>query len=179
MEQKRSITYKQSMSSSDLFRYVKAVALPVGVFVLCLITISSLAGFGTKLVAPMTAVMWVVGAICAAIQPSHRANVLSETHVAIAGYLAMLLALKKIIAMMSGVSSEMLMAAFNQAMPVTSGSAISGWLQNLMWITAAMTPIGFVAMQVKRVFSFRKERSTKKAFEGLRGSRSGTDEHLR
>lgn len=172
------ITYKQSMSGSDFFRYVKAVSLPIGVFLLSLVAIQSLAGFGSKLIAPLTAVMWVTGSVCALILPSHRGSILSETHVAIAGYLATLMALKEIVAMMSGVSSEMLMAAFNQAIPTPSGSAISGWLQTLMWITAAMTPVGFVGMQVKRVFSFRRQQSTQKTFDRIRGIRRGVDEHL-
>lgn len=176
---KTPITYKQNMSGADLFRYMKAVGLPLGIFLLSLLAIQSLAGFGTKLVAPMTAVMWAIGAISAIILPSHRGSILTETHVAIAGYLATLVALKEIIAMMSGVSSEMLMAAFNQAIPVTSGSAISGWLQTLMWITAAMTPIGFVGMQVKRIFSFKRNQSTQKTFDRLRGIRPGMDEHLK
>lgn len=178
-QQKKSITYTQAMSRADFLRYMKAVGLPLGVFMLSLVAIEMLAGFGTKLIAPMAGIMWAVGAICALLLPSHRGGILTETHVAIAGYLATLVALKEIISMMSGVSSEMLMAAFNMAIPTTSGSAISGWLQTLMWITAAMTPIGFVGMQVKRVFSFKRNQSTQKTFDQLRGIRYGTDEHQR
>lgn len=176
---KQAITYKQPTSNADIARYAKAVGLPLSVFLLSLFAIQSLAGFGTKLIAPMTAAMWAVGAITALILPSHRGSVLTETHVAIAGYLATLIALKEIVAMMSGVSSEMLMAAFGMSIPATSGSAISGWLQTLMWITAAMTPIGFVGMQVKRIFSFKRNQSTQKTFDRIRGIRPGMDEHLK
>lgn len=174
---KKAITYKQTMSQSDFFRYLKAVGVPLSIFVLSLFAIQSLAGFGSKLVAPLTGVMWATGAICAIIMGSHRGSILTETHVTIAGYLAALLALKEVIALMSGVSSEMLMAAFNQAIPVTSGSAISGWLQNMMWIAAVMTPIGFIGMQVKRVFTFRREKSAQKTFDEIRGIRPGMAEH--
>lgn len=177
--ERKSITYKQAMSNADFARYLKAVGLPIGVFLLTLFATQSLSGFGTKLVAPLTAAMWFTGTLTAILLPSHRGSVLTETHVAIAGYLALLLALKEVIAMMSGVSSEMLMAAFNQAIPATSGSAISGWLQNLMWITAAMTPIGFISMQVKRLFTFKREQSAQKTFDRIRGIHANDANHLR
>ena len=173
----KTITYRQSLSASDLFRYVKAVLMPFGVFVLALFVTQSLAGFGTKLVAPMTCLMWVTGVVCALALPSHRSSIMNETHMTIGIYLITLVALKYIISLMSGVSSEMLMAAFNQAIPTTSGSAISGWLQTLMWITAVMTPIGFVGMQGKRLFSFKRKNAKEKTLEGLRGVRDGDGEH--
>ncbi len=176
---RNSIIYKQAMSRNDWFRYIKAVSIPLGIFLLSLVVIQSFAGFGTKLVAPMTAIMWTVAVIGSLVQPSHRKSILTECYVAIAGYLAVLYALKTVIAMMSGVSSEMLMQAFGQAIPATSGSAISGWLQTLMWITSVMTPIGFIAMQVKRMFSFRRNESTQKTFDRIRGIRPGAEDHLR
>lgn len=168
---KNKITYKQKMSGADLFRYVKAVALPLGVFALSLIVISQLAGFGTYLVAPLTGVMWCLGAVACILLPSHRSSILNETHMTIGIYLITLFALKTIISVMSGVSSEMLMQAFNQSIPTTSGSAVSGWLQNLMWITAVMTPIGFVGMEGKKIFSFRRKSSKEKFMEQTRGIR--------
>ena len=168
----KRITYKQKMSGSDLFRYVKAVALPVGVFVIALITIQNLAGFGSKIVAPLTGAMWAVGVITCLILPSHRASVLKTTHVTIGIYLITLFALKHIITLMSGVSSEVFMETFNQAIPVTSGSAVSGWLQNMMWITGVMTPIGFIGMQGKRIFTFRKNAAKETFMERIRGVRT-------
>ena len=170
------LTYKQKMSGADLFRYVKAVAIPLAVFILSLIAIQSLAGFGSKLVAPLTGIMWCAGAICAIIMPAHRSSILTETHVTIACYLSALIVFKELIALLSGVSSEMLMDAFGQAIPVTSGSAITGWLQTLLWITAAMTPAGYIAMQVKRVFTFHKNKAKDKTFEQLRGIRKGPED---
>ena len=138
----------------------------------------SLAGFGTKLVAPLTAIMICMGAICAIILPSHRSSILTETNVTVGIYLITLIALKHIISMMSGISSEMFMAVFNQAIPATSGSAISGWLQTLMWITAVMTPIGFVGMQGKRIFTFKRKASKEKFIEQTRGIRTTDNGHL-
>lgn len=175
----KPITYKQGMSRTDLFRYLKAVGVPLAIFIFSLLSIQSLAMFGRKLVAPLTAIMWATGVICAILMPSHRESVLKETHVAVVGYLVAIISLKEVVALMAGVSSEDLMAAFGQAIPVTSGSAISGWLQNMMWIAAAMTPVGFVGMQVKRVFSFHREQSTQKTFDRIRGIRPGTEEHLK
>lgn len=175
----QQITYKQKMSGADLFRYVKAVAFPLAVFVIALIAIQNLAGFGTKLVAPLTGIMWCMGVVCCFLLPSHRTSILKETHMTIGIYLITLVALKYIVAMMSGVSSEMLMEAFNQAIPTTSGSAISGWLQSLMWITAVMTPVGFIGMQGKRVFSFRRKAAKEKFMEQTRGVRSNGGEHMK
>lgn len=172
---RKKITYKQKMSGTDLFRYVKAIALPLGVFVLSLIVISQLAGFGTYLVAPLTGVMWCLGAVACLLLPSHRSSILNETHMTIGIYLITLFALKSIISIMSGVSSEMLMQTFNQSIPTTSGSAISGYLQNLMWITAVMTPVGFVGMQGKKIFTFRRKASKEKFMEQTRGIRQDDD----
>jgi len=169
-----AIVYRQKISKSDIFRYVKAVVFPTGIFVLSIFTISSLAGFGTYLVAPLTGFMWCAGAISAFIIPSQRGSILTETHVTLGVYLLTLLALKQIIALMSGVSSEMLMAAFNQSIPVTSGSAISGWLQSVLWLTAVMTPVSFIGIQAKKVFTF-KRRSKEKFMDQIRGVRKGKD----
>lgn len=179
LEQETKLVYKQKLNRNDILRYIKAIGLPSATFLLALIAIQSLAAFGAKLIAPLTAIMWSVGVICTFLMPSHRSSILTETHVTIGGYLVTLIAIKEIVAMMSGVSSEMMMAAFNQAIPITSGSAISGWLQNLLWIDAVMTPIAYVGMQVKRVFSFRKNNSKEKAFEQLRGINSGNQRHLK
>ena len=176
--ERKAITYKQKMSGAEFFRYVRAVSLPIGVFVLSLLVIQALAGFGSKLVAPLTGLMWAFGALCAIWLPSHRASIMTETHMTIGIYLITLIALKTIISLMSGVSAEMLMAAFNQAIPVTSGSAISGWLQTLMWINGVMTPFGFIGMQGKRLFSFKRKASKEKFFEQTRGIRRNKSDHL-
>ena len=71
----------------------------------------------------------------------------------------------------AGVSSEMLMASYNQAIPLTSGSTISGYLQSLLWIASVMTPLGFIGMQAKKIYSFHRKASKQKFFEQTRGLR--------
>ncbi|MBQ7818427.1 MAG: hypothetical protein IJ341_01890 [Bacteroidales bacterium] len=175
----KNIVYRQKMSGGDVFRFVKAVAVPLAIFILSLVVISQLAGFGSKLVAPLTGVMWCVGSLCCLMLPSFRTSILRETHMTIGIYLITLLALKYIIAMMSGVSSEMLMEAFNQAIPVTSGTAIAGTLQTIMWLTAVSTPIGFIGAQGRRLFQFKRKAEKEKFMERTRGVRLTDDAHLK
>lgn len=176
MENKNVLSYKQKASKSDMTRYFKAVALPFGIFIIAIFTIYNFAGFGSKLVAPLTGVMWLVGIGCALILPSHRLSILRETHATVAIYLISLSAIRELISMVSGVSSEMLMAAFGQAIPLTSGSAFAGWLQNLLYITALMTPLGFVIMQGKKVYSFKRKGNQKETLAQLRNIRN--DHHI-
>ena len=73
----------------------------------------------------------------------------------------------------------MLMASYNQAIPLTSGSTISGYLQTLLWIASVMTPLGFVGMQGKKIYSFRRKASKQKFFEQTRGLRDAGHPHSR
>jgi len=175
---KSKFTYKQKITKSDFSRYIRAVSLPILIFALSLISIQLLEGFGSKLVAPLTALMICGGVICAIWLPSHRSSILKETYITVGAYLLALLAFRQVISMMAGVSSEMFMETFNQTMPVTSGSAISGWLQNLMWISAVMTPIGFIGMQGKRVFTFKRKNSKERFMNQTRGYHKDEDSHL-
>lgn len=166
-----TLTYKHSNTSANAMRYLKAIGFPVGIFLLALFCISRFAAFGLNIVAPLTGAMWVFGVICALLLPSHRGSILTETHVTIGCYLLALTGVRELIALVSGVSSEMLMSTYNQAIPLTSGSTISGYLQTFLWITAIMTPLGFFGMQGKRVFTFRHKASKAKEIDRLRGIR--------
>ena len=75
------------------------------------------------------------------------------------------------IALISGVSSEMLMATYGQAIPITSGTAFSGTLQSIMWATAVFVPFGFVTMQGKKVLTLRRKGNKNKVIDQLRGIR--------
>ena len=172
-----SITYRSGMSGADICRYIKAVGLPIGVFLLAMFAIDRFAAFGSNLIAPLTGVMWAAGAACALILPSHRSTILNETHVTIACYLLALTGIRELIALVSGVSSEMLMASYNQAIPLTSGSTVSGYLQTLLWISAIMTPLGFIGMQGKRIYSFRRKASKQKFFDQTRSIRDAGHSH--
>ena len=57
----QQITYKQKMSGADLFRYVKAVAFPLAVFVIALIAIQILQDLAQSLLPrlPVLCGVWV------------------------------------------------------------------------------------------------------------------------
>jgi len=78
---KSKFTYKQKITKSDFSRYIRAVSLPILIFALSLISIQLLEGFGSKLVAPLTALMICGGVICAIWLPSHRSSILKETYI--------------------------------------------------------------------------------------------------
>lgn len=178
MQDIKKITYKQKMSGGEVFKYIKAVGLPIFTFFLALIVITSLKGFGTKLIAPCTALMWCFGVFCAFFLPSHRNSIMNETYITVGVYLITLEGITILISWLSGVSSETLMAVFNQSISATSGSAIAGWMQNLLYITAVMTPLGYIGMQGKRLYSFKKKSSKEKFLEQARGIRKG-EGHLK
>ncbi len=165
------LTYKRAQSNADIFRYLKAIALPVFNFLLAMFTIDHFNLFGYDLIAPLTGVMWGCGALVAFFQPSHRRSVLKETHVTTAVYLISLIVIKELISTISGVSAEMLMATYNQVLPVTSGAAFSGYMQSLLWITTIMTPVGFIFMQVKKLFTMHRNQEAKKFHDKLLGTR--------
>lgn len=165
------LTYKRAQSNADISRYLKAIAFPVFNFLLAMFTIDHFNLFGYDLIAPLTGVMWGVGVLVAFILPSHRRSVLKETHVTTAVYLISLIVIKELITAISGVSSEMLMATYNQVLPVTSGAAFSGYMQTMLWITTIMTPVGFIFMQVKKMFTMRRNSEAKKFHDKLLGTR--------
>ena len=138
---------------------------------LALFVITRFAQFVSNLIAPLTGIMWAFGALCALLLPSQRVSTLTETNVTIACYLLSMAGIRELIALVSGVSSEMLMASYNQAIPLTSGSTISGYLQSLLWIASVMTPLGFMGMQAKKIYSFCRKASKQKFFEQTRGLR--------
>ena len=172
------LTYKRRASKDDLARYIKVVAVPISLYLLAIVVINNFAAFGRNLLAHLTGVMWIVGVICAAILPSLRSSIIKETHVTIGSYLCGVAGLKALIALASGVSTEMLMETYNQAIPITSGSAIAGLLQSMLWISAVTVPLGFIGMEIKKVFSFRKKRSKSEALMGIRNIRDTNAKHM-
>lgn len=167
----KSITYKQGMSSKELGGYVKAVALPIGVFLMALLITSNFGAFGSNIVAPAASVMWLAGALVAWKIPSQRRQTLKETYIGVAGYCAGLFLLKMLIGIAASTSSEQLMASFNQVMPVSTNSTISGFLQSMLWILAFMTPITFLGMMAKQFVTFRRTLSKDKVLQQVRGIR--------
>lgn len=173
MEKRRSetLTYKQNMSKREVYRVIQAIGIPLGLFGLALFTISNFANFGTKLICPLSGAMWAIGVIVALLMPSQRKEVLNQTMVVCAIYFLGLLGLKILLGIVSGVSSEMIAASYSQAIPTSTGNAIPGYLQTMMWFTAVLIPVGEISMQVKRLFQFKKSQTLQKTFGQKRSLR--------
>lgn len=165
------ITYKQGISGKEITGYFFAIGFPAAVLVLSLIIVSYFGQFGQNLMAPMVAFMWICGAICALILPSHRQGIITETHWTIVGYLIGMFGLQKIVQLVSGTTNEMLVATYEQAMPAASNASLTGFLEYMLWIVAVMVPIGFTAMEGKKIILFRRKVSKQKFFDQLRGIR--------
>lgn len=177
--EEKNLTFKQNMSRQEAMAIFKAVILPIITFVLGLFVISNLANYGKYLICPLAGVMWLTGLIVAIIMPGQREEVLNQTLVISCIYFIALIGLKGLLGLLSGVSAEMIMASFDQAMPTATGNAIPGYVQTMMWFVAVLVPVGNIGMQVKRVFQFKKTQSLHKAFGQARGLRNDRNEHTR
>lgn len=165
------ITYKQGISSKEVTGYFFAIGFPVVVLVLSLIIVSCFGQFGQNLIAPMVALMWIGGAVCGLILPSHRQGIITETHWTIVGYLIGMFGLQKIVQLVSGITNEMLAATYEQAMPAASSASLTEFLEYMLWIVVVMVPIGFVVMEGKKIILFRRKVSKQKFFDQIRGIR--------
>lgn len=168
---KETLTYKQNLSKTELKQALIAIGAPLGTLILGIFTITNLANFGTKLICPLSAVMWILGLIVATLMPAMRKEVLNQTLITCSLYYLAILCLKILLGIVSGVSSEMIAASFDQAIPLATGNVIPGYIQNIMWFTAVGVPIGFVTVQGKRLFQFKKSQSLNKTFGQKRGLR--------
>lgn len=175
--QTQRLTYQRAQANADITRFAKAVAYPIGLFMLAMFVINRFNLFGVNIIAPFTGIMWLCGLVVAWFLPSHRAGTLRETHITIGVYLVSLTIFKELVGAISGVSSEMLMATYNQAIPVTSGQAFSGYLQTMLWITTIMTPVGFLGMQVKKMFTLKRNQEAKKYHDRLLGTRQNSGQY--
>lgn len=168
---KEILTYKQDLTRAEMKHVAIAIGAPLGVLALGIIAITNLANFGTKLICPLSAAMWIIGLLVATLMPAMRKEVLNQTLVVCAMYYLGLLALKILLGIASGVSSEMIAASFDQAIPTATGNVIPGYIQNIMWFTAVGVPIGFVSLQGKRLFQFKKSQTLNKTFGQKRSIR--------
>ena len=82
------------------------------------------------------------------------------------GYFRLLLGI------ISGASSEMIAASYDQAIPMSTGNAIPGYVQTMIWFVAVLVPIGFIGMQGKRLLNFRHSQTLQKMFGQKRGIRN-------
>ena len=126
--------------------------------------------FGAKIITPLTGAMWIVGAILAIMLPSQKQDIIKHTKWFVLGYLASLFVFRYVIINVSGVSAENLSASFASS----SGAAILGWLQNLLWIIAITYPIAYFVFQGKKVPQFFGTRSKNRAIREIRDIRDNT-----
>ena len=173
MKRKQSdrITYKERMTGQDISKYVKAICFPLIAFAANIWTITSFRAFGTELIAPLSAAIWVAGLITGIVLPSHRRTTLNETVIALVGYSVVLMGLRYALQLISGVSTEMLIASYGQIISLTGGSAVQGYIQNILWISAIMVPLGFIGMQAKKLVQFRRLAAKNKALDRIRSIR--------
>lgn len=177
MEQKKeTLTYRHNMSKAEVYRVMKAVGLPIAVFGLGLYTISNFANFGTLIVCPLSGAMWFVAVVVAFFMPAQRNEILNQAMITCTGYYAGLYGLRILLGLISGASSEMISASYDQAIPMSTGNAIPGYVQTMIWFVAVLVPIGFIGMQGKRMLQFHHNQSLQKTFGQKRGIRnSGSD----
>ena len=170
-KQNERITYKERMTGQDISKYAKAIGFPLVAFAVNIWTITSFRAFGTELIAPLSAAIWVAGLVTGLILPSHRRTTLNETVIALVGYSVVLMGLRYALQLISGVSTEMLIASYGQIISLTGGSAVQGYIQNILWISAIMVPIGFIGMQAKKLVQFRRLMAKNKALDRIRSIR--------
>lgn len=168
---KEVLTYKQNLTGTELKQAFIAIGAPLGTLALGVFTITNLANYGTRLICPLSASMWILGLIVAILMPAMRKEVLNQTLITCSLYYLAILCFKALLWTVSGVSSEMIAASFDQAIPLATGNALPGYLQNFMWFTAVGVPIGFVTMQGKRLFQFKKSQSLNRTFGQKRSLR--------
>lgn len=171
------LVYHTRVTGKDIWPKVFALVVYICSFVLWMYLDKTYYNFGSKIITPMVAAMYVVGAFFAILLPSQRKETVNHTKWFVLGYLAIMFVYKFVIAAVGGITADNLAAAFNQAIPTTSGTAISGWLQNLLWIIAITYPIGFFTMQAKKIPQFIKTRSKAQAIRQIRDIRDNTKQY--
>lgn len=163
--------YRQSMTSQEAWSYIKAVGFPVLILLLSMLSISVFSQFGVNLIAPFTAAMWTIGVVLSFIIRSQRKEILNQTLAFIGIYQITLLGFREAIKLVSNVTTEQIMASYDQVITSSYSSAIPGYLQNALWMTAVGVPLGYIGMQGKRLFQFRKKISKEKALGQYRSIR--------
>lgn len=128
---------------------------------------------GKKLICPLSGAMWDVGVLVALLMPSQRKDALNHMLIVCATYYGTLITVHAVLSVVSGVSSEMIAASFEQAIPTSTGNAIPGYLQTMMWFTGVLVPLGEIGYQLKRLFQFKKQQTLAKTFAQKRGLRNG------
>lgn len=171
---KGELVYTSSVGIRTLLPKLLTLCIYLGTFALWLYLDNVYFNFGAKIITPLTGAMWIVGAVLALLLPSQRQEIIKHTKWFVLGYLAVLFIYRFVIMAVSGVSAENLSASFGQAVASSSGTAILGWLQNLLWIIAITYPVGYFIFQGKKVPQFFGARSKKRAIREIRDIRDNT-----
>lgn len=166
-----NLTYKSSISSQELWSYVKAIGIPSLVFIESMFVILQFGNFGRILLSPMYCLMWAAGILAAFVLPSHRSSIIRETITTVGIYGITLYTLRIIIFFLSGISAATLASSFSVAIPETSGNAAMGWIQGLLYIGSIGTPLGFLGAQGQKIFKLKRNANKMKTFNQLRGIR--------
>jgi len=163
--------YETVTLHKDKNRIVQSVVYPIIVFFLSIASINIFQNFGKILMAPMIGGMWGFGAFVAYYLPSMRKEVINQTLISVASYCGILLGIRMIVGMVSGVTGEMFAATFDQPLPTVTANTIPGYLENALYASAALFPIAFFTLQARRLFQFRKQQNKMKELQRLRGYR--------
>lgn len=171
---KDEIIYTDSLSVREMGKKMLTLLIYIGTFGLWLYLHHAYYNFGSKIITPLTGAMWIVGAVLALLLPSQRLEIIKHTKWFVLGYLAILFIYRYVIMLVSGVSAENLSASFGQSVAASSGTAILGWLQNLLWIISITYPVGYFIFQGKKVPQFFGTRSKNRAVREIRDIRDNT-----
>jgi len=166
------LVYRTPVTVRDIKSTAFNLLFYTGMFFLWMYLTKAYYNFGKYIITTGVVAMIVFSAVVAMILPSQRLETIKGMKKGVGIYLATLFGYRYVIMAIGGVSSEGLAAAFNQALPSTSGTAMLGWMQNILWIVSIMTPIGFAGMQLKKIAQFIGAKRKDKAIKEIRDIRN-------
>lgn len=168
------LTYRGKFGLRRIMPKLLNAAIYIITFALWLYLNDKYYNFGSHIITPLTGGMWIVGAILALLLPSQRTEIIKHTKWFVLGYLAILFVYRYVIILVSDVSADNLSASFGHTVAASSGTAILGWLQNLLWIIVITYPIGYFIFQGKKLPQFFGTRSKNRAVREIRDVRDNT-----
>lgn len=171
------LTYKQTMSKREVKSISSILFRPILTMVLGIFVISNLGQMGTIFICPIASITWFICVIVAFIMKNMRKETLNQSMNFLITYFSSLYSLKLLIGFVSGVSPEMVAATYDQALTSVVSNSIAGTLQNMLYITGALGPLGIIGMQIKRLVQFRASESIAKKFKQVRGVRVDSRDH--
>lgn len=173
----RTPTYTQAMTGTEAWSFVKAIGFPLVIMLFAMYTVDLFGAFGTAIVLPATAVMFGLGTLTAMLMPSQRKSINTQNLAFVGIYCGTLIVLRLFIYWVSNATTEQIMASYSQSITMSQSSSIPGYLQNFLWISAVMTPIGRVVMLVGQIFKFRHSIKKSTALKRLRSIRENNGQY--